>query len=519
MKKLYFLIGMGLMLHLSHFTHAQVPTLTVGNGGSLTVATGATLLVKGNFVTDNGSTVTNNGNIVLQNDPGTGDSYLVDVTTSGTTFLGTGTVTLSGTGLQNIYGLGGAPLTMPNLIIVNTSNPGVWLNGRLQITNVLELDDAILHKLITAQLYVSNSATGAIINGGTNSWVDGSIRREVLPTGTYWFPVGDSSYYQPFFLTINSSSGITSVTVQAVSTLTNPAPNPAITFVNSTPISSYLDRTQWPMSFTGGGSMNCNVAASERAASAYPPSANYIALLNYDGINWHGTNFGGTGGNHVNGNQSITAGPVATANKANINLTGATTFEIGVSLGNALPISAALEGDNKGVVNELHLIATSEEQTKYLVFEKSVDGKEFILVDTLAAAGYSTVTKVYTTTDENPYPTTYYRVRIIDEDGTVTTTNIISLRLPEEVNNDVIVLYPNPSTGNVTVSIETEYLGQVSVIVTDMLGREVCKNTQSLGDELGSTVTLALEQKASGMYAVSVSYGNIHKVFKLMVQK
>jgi hypothetical protein len=520
MKKLYFLIGVVLMLHQPIRTSAQVtPGITVGSGGSLTVGSGAVLRINGNLVTDNGSSVTNNGNIFIGTDLGTGDSYLIDVAPSGTTYVGTGTITMEGTALQNIYGLGGLPLTIPNLVIVNTSAGGVILNGGLEITNILNLTDGVFHELVTATLYVSNPATGAIINGGVNAWIDGLLRREVFSTGTYWFPSGDATYYEPFFLTINSSTGVTSVTVQAVSTLTNPAPNPAITFVNTTPIQDYLDRTQWNMSFTGGGSMNCDVIASEEGATNYPPSANYIALLHYDGVDWHGTNPGGTGGTHANASQSIIAGPIAIMNKTNINLTVPTVFEGGVSLGNALPINCILEGDNKGSVNELRLVASSEEKTKYIVFEKSIDGKVFTVLDTLLAAGYSTVMKVYTATDTNPYATTYYRVRVIDDDATVTPTNIIALRLPEEIPNDLIVVYPNPSIGSTAVHIQTKYSGDCIILVTDMLGRVVADIHQEIGAEIGNTIPITSEQFSAGMYAATVHYGGVYKTMKFVVQK
>ncbi|MBS1646239.1 MAG: T9SS type A sorting domain-containing protein [Bacteroidetes bacterium] len=95
--------------------------------------------------------------------------------------------------------------------------------------------------------------------------------------------------------------------------------------------------------------------------------------------------------------------------------------------------------------------------------------------------------------------------------GTSTVTVSACTGIDQVVNNNKLAVYPNPSTGLVTVSIPN-LNGATTLIITDMIGKEIYRNALKDND---TNVDLSNLQR--GMYLISVSDGKNIQTSKLII--
>lgn len=136
---------------------------------------------------------------------------------------------------------------------------------------------------------------------------------------------------------------------------------------------------------------------------------------------------------------------------------------------------AVLDGDKA----DLSWTSFYEINTDHYELERAVDKSYFAKFATITAAGSSSSIHNYTYTD--PEPVTgpyevpsprYYRYKLIFKDGTYRYSNIASVGLVG-YNNQILHVYPNPTTGPVTVSFSSNKNQRVVLQVTDNYGNVV----------------------------------------------
>lgn len=103
-----------------------------------------------------------------------------------------------------------------------------------------------------------------------------------------------------------------------------------------------------------------------------------------------------------------------------------------LSFGVPLPAdNLMLKGVKKQNNNKLNWTSSSESNTQYHIIQRADGSGLFVDIDTLKAIGNSIVLNKYTYIDNRPLLLSYYRIKVVDNDGISTTfSNIISL------NND-----------------------------------------------------------------------------------
>jgi hypothetical protein len=108
---------------------------------------------------------------------------------------------------------------------------------------------------------------------------------------------------------------------------------------------------------------------------------------------------------------------------------------------------------NNNKVNISWQTAT-EINSNYFEVEKSFNGKEFSVITKINAAGNSSNTQKYNTTDElaNTAAIIYYRIKTMDKDGSFGYSSIQSINV--KTNTNLISIYPNPVKKGQAVSIE-----------------------------------------------------------------
>jgi|GEM_PF-1194374 len=145
----------------------------------------------------------------------------------------------------------------------------------------------------------------------------------------------------------------------------------------------------------------------------------------------------------------------------------------------------------------------SEKNSASFEVERSLDGRTFTAIGTVAAAGSSTTRRSYALLDNqlpksiSPQATLYYRLRQVDTDGTVAYSPVRPVVLSGAGAG--LSLYPNPARGGAATL--TGATPGAAVHVLDALGREVLTTTA----DASGTAALALPARhAPGVYVVRV---------------
>ena len=124
---------------------------------------------------------------------------------------------------------------------------------------------------------------------------------------------------------------------------------------------------------------------------------------------------------------------------------------------------------NNAVV--LNWETVNEMQTAYFAVERSLDGIAFTGIGKVSAAGYSSDKKAYGYTDAEfrqlPTPTTYYRLKMMNADGSFTYSNVVSFANTTPAS---VFVFPNPVRQKLTVSF-SQFGFPVTLQITDLSGR------------------------------------------------
>jgi hypothetical protein len=137
------------------------------------------------------------------------------------------------------------------------------------------------------------------------------------------------------------------------------------------------------------------------------------------------------------------------------------------------------------------------QQINYNIFKK---------IGEVKANGTTTTQQDYhfvdTTLDKNGYR--YYRLRIVDFDGSETFSPVRSLRFYNEKNE--WALYPNPTTGSFKVVFDAEAQTKVTVTLTNAFGQHIAtRYATATGD--GQTLVFddfTMQNIPSGVYFVTI---------------
>jgi hypothetical protein len=181
--------------------------------------------------------------------------------------------------------------------------------------------------------------------------------------------------------------------------------------------------------------------------------------------------------------------------------------------GQPLPIELlSFTGSNEGAYNRLNWVTASELNTDRFEVEKSTDRiSMWKFLESVPAAGNSTTSLNYSIIDNQPVVgNNYYRLKIIDIDGTVSYSKIINISFGETASNNFARVYPNPTSGNLNVEIQSTANFETNVIAYDLVGKKIYDQTTSIAKGL-NTLQIDFSNFASGVYVLQFSdvTGNI----------
>lgn len=151
--------------------------------------------------------------------------------------------------------------------------------------------------------------------------------------------------------------------------------------------------------------------------------------------------------------------------------------------------------------NELSWTTASESNTDYFALERSTDGLTWTLLDRQTAAGTSSGRLSYRAFDAHPADLSYYRLRTVDLDNSSQLSRTISV---ERTRQKKLKILPNPTPGDVRISLQVESSGEYRVRLRNLAGT-------LLEEQIWNTVPgtnlleLPLDAHPAGCYFIQVS--------------
>lgn len=178
----------------------------------------------------------------------------------------------------------------------------------------------------------------------------------------------------------------------------------------------------------------------------------------------------------------------------------------------SLPITFKdFKAERVSAVVNIFWTTLTEINSKGFEIEKSVDGAMFstlAYVPSQAIDGFSNSSLQYRFTDTKVLSIgNYYRFKQIDKDGKFSYSSVVYVRGLRSSVFTLNTLFPNPTKDKLAVSMQSPYAGNISLIVTDVTGKIVKRQTVSIveGDNLTVLDVAAL---SPGTYFIKASCSN-----------
>ncbi len=151
---------------------------------------------------------------------------------------------------------------------------------------------------------------------------------------------------------------------------------------------------------------------------------------------------------------------------------------------------------------------TSEENANRFEIYKSDNGANFIKVGEVAATGFSQSLQSYSFVDQaNSESATFYRLKLIDNDGASAWSKIVSIAATNASTTKVQSVYPNPTHGAININFSQLSESSFNVQIIDAFGK-VYQQVNS--DEVSDINALSFDvtELATGIYFIKVSDEN-----------
>lgn len=163
---------------------------------------------------------------------------------------------------------------------------------------------------------------------------------------------------------------------------------------------------------------------------------------------------------------------------------------------------------------EIRWETVSESNSAYFEVQQSSDGMNFEPLTQIAAAGNSHHPIIYSTLDYEPEVINYYRLKIVDQDGTYAYSEIRMAKLSSS-SAAKISFFPNPVKNrlyyNTNFSISENLPEGMSIHISNMQGEKVFHGTLT-----GNERFILVDSLPAGLYYVNYVLGERNEYFRFM---
>lgn len=138
-----------------------------------------------------------------------------------------------------------------------------------------------------------------------------------------------------------------------------------------------------------------------------------------------------------------------------------------------LPVElVSFNGYTEGGKNLLTWVTASQKNVSHFSIERSPNGVKnwFEISKPIKAEGTTEEVKKYSETDLSPTPLAYYRLKMVDFDGSFQYSKVISIQKDDLKKSDFRV-FPNPFNGNLNIQFSISKAQKVAFEIVNILGQ------------------------------------------------
>lgn len=197
-----------------------------------------------------------------------------------------------------------------------------------------------------------------------------------------------------------------------------------------------------------------------------------------------------------------------------------TTFSEFAAVESGVVLAAELTkvtAKKSGDYNRIDWTTASEKDVNRFEIERSANGAtDWQTIGSVKAMGNSTAERTYTFDDKRPLSISYYRVRILDNDGTAIVSKTVNVTRSVKALT-VNSLSPMPASDVLMVDYAVGKRSKVTVSIVDVLGKTVQTNTFDAAEGANNAV-LNLSALTNGTYVLSINDGETVSVKRVVKQ-
>jgi Secretion system C-terminal sorting domain len=258
-------------------------------------------------------------------------------------------------------------------------------------------------------------------------------------------------------------------------------------------IPASVSTTEWDISGTYLGGTTIEVGGSSFSTMVTPKMGHYL------GTSWEElASVAGTGFSPI------------VSYKNTVPVTSFSPYVIGNALSfNPPPLAVELKkltAYANGKINKVEWSTASEKNMKEYIVERSADGINAWAAFTTQAANNKDDSK-YSVEDATASALSFYRVKSVELNGKEEMSKIVSVKRETKGKLNISKAYPNPTVEAVQVDFEVTSNSNVTVSMTDVLGR-VVSNKQVQAVEGLNRLDVNLNAVAKGIYILTLQEGN-----------
>lgn len=401
-------------------------------------------------------------------------------------------IEMAGTTAQTISATGGDwDNALKNIVLRINNSLGITTTTNVRVSKVSwsSTNSGIINTSAAAPLTILNPGTTdptVMNNAGNTGYVDGPVRRVTNTAAAYVFPTGDNGVYRPLSILPED---------------TNPAVfeaqywNEAFANPNTSPVMHGISNQEYWRARRTSGTTNASVQLTLNGVVPGTNPTDGLVVASYNGSQWVSEYAGTVSNMLVPGN--VDEGQVQSEYTS---LNRYYTFGFGTAA--TLPVElkkfsvSKVNNDQVSVEWEI----TTESTPASFVIERSLNGVQFAAIATVNA---SSVTQYQYIDTELPSGRVYYRLRMIDQDGSATYSDIQSVQISN--SGDKVQLYPTVSNTQTQLKLNISRPAKITLVVSDNSGRIVQRNAHSVnaGTQM---IPLNVSAWANGVYYVVVLY-------------
>jgi len=479
--------------------------LTVNDGATVTINGKITTPKLAGLVSSNVGTASNVGGAIQF--IGVGDIVLG--TNSTVEYSGISTVT---TNTQNITprtdyrnmiisGVGysktmSSAITIPGTFTMNTTGAGglILSGGALTINGALTLTSGVIR---TDTINILTLGTGnTIIGGYNNSYVFGPVKKSTNSTSSAVLPTGKNGLYRSVTIT---PSAATASTYQAEFF------NSAYTTTTFDTSLVAIDTTYWNITKISGASASVSLKLDGVTAIPNSDGGKMLVVSFLNGANWKslwaptGTSLSINPSNLLDGTAKSTL------------LTTFGKFTLGLKTASGLPLNiVSFKGNIQNNKVQLTWSTTNEVNVSHFEVEESSDGIHFKNIGVVMANNSTVLNKYSFSTTNLTLSTSYYRIKIQNNDGKSEYSQIVLIRNTPKTN---LVVLNNPIHEN-RISLQCNNLpnGKYSLKLYNSNGQLTQQQLISISETSKAIPSITLKNTSNkGVYIITLTGNGVNE--------